>query len=204
MFEFIRPLAKRLDLCVDLPAHKVLDLEIPHSYAAFIALFGYCRFGGLLLLHAPRTGHPDDLSIRASELRQMLIASVDADIAELGPDGSPELLARLVPFGISENGHTFAWDPDSLVDSEPEIVAVGAKVLSVHRTGCRFVDFLRALATAKAPFGTGSKPLGTHGRTRRRCLHRVTPFTVNPFPPTPNLDQNAAAFHLSEPESPMK
>ena len=40
---------------------------------------------------------------------------------ELAPHGSPELVRRLVPFGISENGHYFAWDAESRDEAQVTI-----------------------------------------------------------------------------------
>lgn len=162
MFDFIHLATSCTCMRHNVPSLSVLNLDIPSSYRSFLEKFGYSRFGGLVLLYAPISGHPDDLSVRAKQLRRMLIDSLEADIAELEPDGSPELLTRLVPFGVSENGHTFGWDPRSVVGSEPEVVAIGAKVLSVRRTGLGFVDFLSSLATpegASRLLGSGATPL---------------------------------------------
>jgi hypothetical protein len=123
----------------------VLDLPLPASHRAFLGAFGYGLFGGLIHVFPWAPGYGDDLSLRARELRAMFRHTLHLEIAELEPDGSPEALPTLVPFGRSINGHTLCWSPSHAVDGEPEVVVVGSKVLAFHRTGMCFGSFLRAL-----------------------------------------------------------
>ncbi len=124
---------------------RVLDLPVPPSYRAFVGAHGYGLFGGLLHFFPWAPGYGDDLCLRAGELRAMFRHTLHLDIAELGPDGSPDALLALVPFGISIDGHTFCWSATHTVDGEPEVVVVGSKVLAFRRTGARFDTFLRSL-----------------------------------------------------------
>jgi hypothetical protein len=148
--------------CVVPADAEIFDLRIPASYRLFLSTFGYGLYGGLLLLYPWLPRHPDHVATRAAELRHMLVFSLELGIAELEPDGSPGLLARLVPFGVSENGHTLCWDPASLqAGDEPEVVVVGSKVLSCRRTGRPFHDFLRSVTTKSGArlLGPGYRPL---------------------------------------------
>lgn len=123
----------------------VLGLAVPSSYRAFLRAHGYGLFGGLLHFFPWAPGYGDDLGLRAAELRAMFVHTLHLEIAELEPDGSPDALTALVPFGISINGHTLCWSPRHAVDGEPEVVVVGPKVLAFHRTEMTFGAFLRAL-----------------------------------------------------------
>jgi hypothetical protein len=135
---------------------EVLGLRVPASYSLFLSLFGYGLFGKLLLFFPWDPSHPDHLATRSRELRGMLRHTLDLDIAELAPDGSADLLEKLVPFGISENGHTICWDPAVAIRPlEPEVVLIGSKVLSCRRSGRPFGEFLRSVTT-----NSGAKILG--------------------------------------------
>ncbi len=81
---------------------------------------------------------------------------------EFEPDGSPDLIERLIPFGISTNGHYFAWDPgEPTGEDEFAIYAIGSKMLAVRRAGRDLNDFLSSCVNdgVKKILGPGYAPL---------------------------------------------
>jgi hypothetical protein len=138
------------------------NFQLPKSYRNFANRFGYGRLGGLLLIYVPMGKKGDSLAIRFKELRGMLEMSMEEDLFEFEPDGSPELVQRLVPFGISENGHTLAWDPEEpTAADENAIYVVGAKALAVYKAAPNLYDFVEKLLNndVKKVLGPGYKRL---------------------------------------------
>jgi hypothetical protein len=92
----------------------------------------------------------------------MFAWTVELDIAELDPDGSPVELLRSVPFGISINGDTLCWDPDTEVAGEPEVTVVASQVLAYRRSGMPFGSFLTSLSNPEAArilWGSNTRPI---------------------------------------------
>lgn len=138
------------------------DFRLPQSYADFASTLGYGLLCGLFIVYVPMASHPDSLPVRSRELHAMLNDSIDADLFEYEPDGSPALVRRLVPFGISENGHTLAWDPaEATGDRECMIYVVAPKTLAVRRGASDLYTFVEQCLDerVRAMLGSGYAPL---------------------------------------------
>lgn len=124
--------------------------ELPPSYVRFVSRFGYGRVAWLFLIFPPVRAGADSLRVRSAELHAMLLESQSLELMEYEPDGSPELIARCVPFGIGENGETLVWDPQDRDDrGELPIYVVGSKALRVTKAGRTLEEFL-TLVTSEA------------------------------------------------------
>ena len=144
------------------PRASLLGLILPDSYVHFVGRFGYGLYGGLLHIFPWAPGYGDDIGLRSQELRNMFAGTLELDIAELDPDGSPGELLRSVPFGISVNGDTLCWDPDTEIAGEPEVTVVASKVLAFRRSGMPFGPFLAGLSNPEAArilWGTNTRPI---------------------------------------------
>jgi hypothetical protein len=122
-----------------------LDVRLPASYRAFCERFGFGLLFGFFLFYVPGTG-PDSLEARSAEMREMLRVGMDEGLFDYGPDGSKELVTRLLPFGSSENGHTIAWHvppgrtPTS--EGEWEIYLVASRYCGVRKLSSSFHEFI--------------------------------------------------------------
>jgi hypothetical protein len=135
--------------------------KLPASYRQYAMQFGYGKLGSLLLIYIPMEGE-DTLSIRNRVLAGVFEDGLEEDLWEFEPDGSPELVRRLEPFGISENGDTLAWDPKQPTGPhEYAIHVVGSKLLGITRAADNLYDFVaRCLDDrVKSMLGAGYKPL---------------------------------------------
>lgn len=129
------------EVCYYGPDH-LPDLNLPPSYIRFAHEFGYGRLAGLFLIFPPAAHGHDRFSVRSEELQAMLLESEDAALVEHEPDGSPELLRRLTPFGIGENGETLAWDlEERSANDEAPIYLIGSKTLGIWRVGDSLDEF---------------------------------------------------------------
>lgn len=139
-----------------------MGLRFPPSYIQFVNRFGYGRLCELFLVYVPLGGEFDSLELRWAEIGETIRESLEADLVEFPPDGSVDLVRGLCPFGVSENGHTVAWDPSSHAeDGELDIYMMGNKMLSVTRVGRSMREFVRAVSSAdvKRVLGIGYEPL---------------------------------------------
>ncbi len=117
--------------------------NLPASYLEFVHALGYGRLGRLFLIYPPALSGCDRLAVSSAALRTMLAESEQAGLVEYEPDGSPELIRRLLPFGIGENGETLAWDAQSAsADGERAVFLIGTKTLGVWLVGQTMYDFI--------------------------------------------------------------
>lgn len=140
--------------------------QLPASYCEFATTFGYGLLGELLILYIPMTGG-DSLIERCEVLKSTIHYSIENDLFEYEPDGSEELARRLIPFGISENGHIIAWDPkDQTGAHEYRIYAIGSKCLAVRDGGADLYQFVASCLDerVKKVLGSGYKPLAAKFR----------------------------------------
>jgi len=114
--------------------------SLPRSYREFAKEYGYGRLCGLLIVYVPmeppfeEPKHPDSLAVRSEELADMLREGVEDEYFEYEPDGSPELISRLIPFAITETGGTLAWDAgDQTAEHEYRIYSISPKLLAVRK-----------------------------------------------------------------------
>jgi hypothetical protein len=144
---------------------RAIELEkgfrLPPSYNEFASKFGWGRTGELLLIFIPKRG-ADSLMGRSRDLKSVVEQSVTEDLFEYEPHGSATLVRRLIPFGISENGHILAWHPDE-VDRHGEcwIYVIGSKCLSVQRVASDLFTFIESCLDdrVKEVLGSGYTPL---------------------------------------------
>src|SRR5262249_48684701 len=92
---------------------------------------------------------------------------------QYAPDGSRELVLRLVPFGKSGNGDILAWDPQD--ESEPgeyAIYVVGARFSDVHQAAGSLYEFVEGAPRPSLD--------GMTGRIEERLPATFVPAWVEP------------------------
>jgi hypothetical protein len=135
--------------------------QLPKSYCRYATELGDGRLGKLLKIYIPRKGE-FSLTKRSHVLTDMIRESVEADLFEYEPAGSPELALRLIPFGTSENGHVFAWDPQRETSpGEYAIYAIGSKCLAIREGGANLFEFVSMCFDERVRkiLGSGYTPL---------------------------------------------
>lgn len=147
---------------VRLEAELGISVKLPPSYIEFAESYGYGLLLNLFIVYIPLENHCDNLAKRSRELQEMFREGVAGNWFEYEPDGSPQLIEELVPFGISENGHYLAWhltEPDQA--GEYPIYVVGSKLLAVRRAASNLADFIEKCTSpqVKEILGTGYNPL---------------------------------------------
>lgn len=149
-------------------AQQLMEVAFPPSYKQFATKYGFGLTGELLLIFIPLVNkvgkeYPDSVTKRSLNLKGMLLEGVGKEYFEYEPDGSPDLLKRLTPFGISENGHTICWDTGDIDnDGEYRIYIIGSKLLSVTKGPYgldAFINECQDLTRVKSLLGPGYEPL---------------------------------------------
>ena len=109
----------------------------PDSYKAFVREYGYGRALGEWLIYIPMGEYGDSWSVRSQEIRGAYINYVmSGDIWwELEPDGSVELMIRMIPFAMSENGYYLFWDIERGEGNEFEIYMTDFRGMGFRRVG---------------------------------------------------------------------
>lgn len=137
--------------------------ELPASYCAFVQHYGYGLLGNRLLFFTPITDYSDDeLSLRSRALQVFFAECVADELFEYEPDGTPELIGELIPFGISEDGHYLAWRAtEPTAPNEYAIYVIGSKCLSVTRAADDLFQLLNGCfeRSVKRILGPGYEPL---------------------------------------------
>ncbi|WP_437624601.1 SMI1/KNR4 family protein [Sorangium sp. So ce1151] len=142
-------------------AEAALGVPLPPSFCDFARRFGYGRIFNLMILFIPMGNHCDSITVRGPSLVRFFHEEIDNKYFEYDPDGSPELARRLIPFGISEDGHFFAWDPaEPTGGGELMIYAIGSKMLAVRRAGRNLYELLHGITDARVKqiLGPGYDP----------------------------------------------
>lgn len=148
---------------------------LPASYRDFARTYGYGLLCGLLIIFVPIPDcDEDDLVTRSPALGAFFREGIAEEWFEYEPDGSPDLVARLVPFGISENGHFLAWNPAEITGpDEAMIYVVSPKFLAVRRAaptlyeliaGCLDERVKQILGSGYAPLPATFRPLVPYKR----------------------------------------
>lgn len=135
---------------------------LPQSYCDFVTQFGYGLLSNLLIIYVPMPGFGDDLSQRSKALMRVIKESIADDLFEYKPHGNRKLAERLVPFGISENGHILAWDPaDNTAKDEYQLYAIGSKCLAIRKAGENLYSLIEQIQDkrVKKILGEGYEPL---------------------------------------------
>jgi hypothetical protein len=118
--------------------------KLPQSYCDFAQNLGYGLLCNLFIIYIPKEGG-DDLIKRNATLTKVLQEGVENEFFEYEPDGSPELALSLIPFGVSENGHILAWNPNER--SEPDeyyIYIVGYELGYIKRAAPNLYAFVES------------------------------------------------------------
>ncbi|HYF63574.1 MAG TPA: hypothetical protein VD886_12220 [Herpetosiphonaceae bacterium] len=140
-----------------------LPAGLPPSYRAFAGRYGYGLLGGRLLIFMPIPGYGCDVLPERSRDLAALFADWQRDeMFEYEPDGSPGLVARLAPFGISEDGHYLAWDPaERSPAGEHPIYVIGSKCLAVTRAAATLAELVAGCVDSRVRriLGPGYAPL---------------------------------------------
>lgn len=124
-------------------AAAALGIQLPASYREFAKRYGYGLTAGLFIIYVPiEAPRCDSLVDRSRELAEELADSVRDNCIDYKPDGSPEIIRRLIPFGYSESAHILAWDPQLPQNDEYEIYVIGARKFGVRRTASDLREFL--------------------------------------------------------------
>ncbi|RZO66323.1 MAG: hypothetical protein EVA89_00480 [Sandaracinaceae bacterium] len=121
-------------------AESCLGFSLPDSYVEYVSRWGRAVLSGLIYVFVPTESVPDNIVVGQSQ-RKAMLSDIDAGIAELDPDGSVSLAERFIMFGISFNGHRFAWDGASKSD-DPGVYVVGENALGVRSVGVGFSGFM--------------------------------------------------------------
>ena len=87
----------------------------PHSYKSFVRSLGYGLLMGQFHIYIPMETYGDSWHTRSNSIKSTYYQDLLNDDIwfDLEPDGSVELLKRLVPFAASDNGYYLFWDIES-------------------------------------------------------------------------------------------
>jgi hypothetical protein len=157
-----KPLLRSAD--ADLSAPLLNGFAIPRSYKESCKKYGYGRLFRRLILYPPmaNTRYCDSLQAASARLHGVFEEAVVKEYIEYEPDGSPELVHRLVPFGISEDGHFFAWDPQEATGPEENrIFVMGPRCCGVWRGPTDLYEFVESCLDdrVRSVLGPGYEPL---------------------------------------------
>ncbi|WP_434391129.1 SMI1/KNR4 family protein [Melittangium boletus] len=96
-------------------ASEALGLTFPPSYREFAKRYGFGEVSDMFVVHVPvPAGATPGCAGLLEVSRQLSRELLEMDAApplDVHPDGTRELVRRLVPFGKSRNGDVVAWDP---------------------------------------------------------------------------------------------
>jgi hypothetical protein len=128
------------------------DFRLPNSYKVFARTFGYGLFMNFFIIYVPME-HPDSLEKRSDDLKWVLETGLKEKIFIYEPDGSPDLIEKLVPFGSSENGDIVAWDPTDTNDEEYAIWVSRTRYDGIFRVASNLVEFTKDCLSSDAHKG---------------------------------------------------
>ena len=137
----------------------------PPSYVEFVSRFGYGLLCDRFLVYPPLGDYPDSFHQQSPGIRAALLETLHLDDRDydfqLAPDGSPELVQRLVGFATGENGESLFWDLQPGGPAETPIYATGSG-LGLRFGGRDLRDFIIRIthpAQFKAILKFSSEPL---------------------------------------------
>jgi hypothetical protein len=159
-------------------AASALHVALPRSYREFVSRYGFGVACGAIVVSVPLEPEaPAAENLQAANLltfvpaaRRELDLAVRGEWMEYAPDGNPELVARLLPFGRAVGGDgncdLLAWDTSARsADEEYWIYMVGAENSFVCRAAPNLAELL---AMATAPLGPVRR-----GEMARARLHSL-------------------------------
>lgn len=146
----------------------------PNSYRNFVMEYGYGLALGQFHIYIPMDNYGDSWNIRSIEIQSTYYDDVENDDIwfELEPDGTIDLIKRLIPFASSDNGYYLFWDAESQIDSEFDIYITDFRGTGFTKIGESLYDVFQMLTTFtlgrnKLPFMTEALP------NIFECLKRV-------------------------------
>jgi hypothetical protein len=137
------------------------NLALPPSYQDYAQHLGYGLTCGLFLIYIPMGDHCDSLKVRSQVLSRVNRDSVEQGIMDFDPDGSAELVLRLFPFAISENGDVLGWDLEKARGGEYPIYKIGSRAYGVRKAGRSLYEFIESCLDKRIQkiMGPGYSPL---------------------------------------------
>lgn len=138
----------------------------PRSYQEFVTTYGYGLSLGLFLIYIPLDDYGDSWNVRSEEIQGTYIDDLEDEEEEpwfdLEPDGSVELMKRVVPFAASENGHYLFWDIENGKEGEFDIYITDFKGMGIIKAATdlnEFIEKATGTETFKEVLPFSEKPL---------------------------------------------
>jgi hypothetical protein len=125
--------------------------QFPSSYIEFVKKYGYGKTLGEYMIYIPMDHYGDSWNIRTIEIKNTYYNDlIKNDIwFELEPDGDIELLKRLVPFSLSENGNYLFWDIETKKTDEFDIYITDFSGIGFRKAGKSLYDVIEKMANIK-------------------------------------------------------
>ncbi len=134
---------------------------LPPSLRNYAEHLGYGLTCGLFLIYIPMGDHCDSLSVRSRVLARVNREAIEGEYMDFEPDGSPELVLRLFPFAISENGDVLGWDLEDEEDGELTIYRIGPRAYGVKKVARSLFELIEKCLDERVAevMGRGYEPL---------------------------------------------
>jgi hypothetical protein len=148
----------------DLPGYRLEiapEFGLPESFRDFALQYGLGLLGGLFVIYMPVPGK-FSLEERSAVMKHTMLDGFKRGLWEFEPDGSPELVRRLIPFARSEDGLILTWDPlDQTGPEEYRIYVIGQKLLAVRKAAPNLYSFVWKCLDerVRSILGSGYTPL---------------------------------------------
>lgn len=143
-------------------------VPFPLSYVRFIRKFGYGTTCERFLIYPPLGDFPDSFHEQSPGIKAALLTTLrPGDRAydwQLQPDGSEELVERLVGFATGENGESLFWDVHGPAAAGEYPIYLTGRGMGIRYGGSSLEDFIARVAdqfTVKQvlKFESSSRPL---------------------------------------------
>jgi hypothetical protein len=138
------------------------EFQLPDSYCNFAANFGFGILCDLFYIFIP--AHTEEnLFDRSQDLKMLIHDTLEAGmVEEFYHETTPDSVRKLIPFGISKNGDTLAWNPDESVFTDENVIySLSPKMVGVRRCADTLYDFIEGCLDKriKKMMGVGFNPL---------------------------------------------
>lgn len=126
-------------------------IPFPNSYKEFTLKYGYGIALEQFHIYIPMDNYGDSWNIRTEEIKSTYYKDViNNDIwFDLEPDGSVDLLKRLVPFASSNNGYYLFWDLNSFFNNELDIYITDFRGSGFIKIGHSLFDLINKLTSSE-------------------------------------------------------
>jgi hypothetical protein len=127
------------------------DTTFPESYKEFIKEYGYGLTLNYFHIYIPMDNYGDSWNIRTEEIKNTYYKDLMNNNIwfDLKPDGSKELLKRLIPFSSSDAGEYLFWNPESINQKEFEIYITDFKGMGFKKIGNTLYEIMEKLIDEK-------------------------------------------------------